>query len=237
MRYTKIKMEFKGYEDRFYRVVAIKGNPDLFKLCVYLLTAVGSTFEHCFLINLSDTSFVMAHFMEEPMHGYKHLMNYNLDDLVEQFELEYDTGDGWDFNCEVLDETIEINSTKDIILLEGKGQGIWEDNIYSLWQYLDGKIDKDFNEEDPEKGIYKPWNFDIKKYSDFDLPLNIEKINRTLNVEAKRIYLDLKEQELEYIKSENVNTNDYYNYKEKLYWDKLERNSRKLLKREKAKKN
>lgn len=40
MRYTKIKMEFQGYEDRFYRVVAIKGNSDLFKLCVYLLTAV-----------------------------------------------------------------------------------------------------------------------------------------------------------------------------------------------------
>ena len=162
MRYTKIKMEFKGYEDRFYRVVAIKGNPDLFKLCVYLLTAVGSTFEHCFLINLSDASFVMAHFMEQPMHGYKHLMNYYLDDLVEQFQVEYDTGDGWYFNCEVLGKPIEINSSKDIILLEGKGQGIREDNIFTLWEYLDGKIDNDFDKEIPEEGIYKPWNCDIK---------------------------------------------------------------------------
>lgn len=164
----------------------------------------------------------MAPFMKEPMHGYKHLMNYNLDDLVEQFELEYDTGDGRDFNCEVLDETIEIKSTKDIILLEGKGQGIREDNIFTLWEYLDGKIDKDFDKEIPEEGIYKPWNCDIKKYSDFDLPLNIEKINRTLNAEAKRIYLDLKEQELEYIKTENINTDDCYDDSEKLYWDKLE---------------
>lgn len=62
------------------------------------------------------------------------------------------------------------------------------------------------------------------------MPLNIEKINRTLNAEAKRIYLDLKEQELEYIKTENINTDDYYNYREKLYWDKLERLFQKSVK-------
>lgn len=38
----------------------------------------------------------------------------------------------------------------------------------------------------------------------------------------KRIYLDLKEQELEYIKTENINTDDCYDDSEKLYWDKLE---------------
>ena len=76
--------------------------------------------------------------------------------------------------------TKEFEDDEDVptgFVLDAKGMGIWEDNIRSLYAYLEGEIDKDFDEEDEERGIYKPWNFDIKKYSEFDDPVDIEELN------------------------------------------------------------
>ena len=111
MTYTKIRLDFKyGPKNRFYRVVLIKGNPDLFKLCVELGTAVGAAFEHCFLITCKrrEVHYVMAPFMEEPLDGYKYLRNYHLNDLPDSFDFEYDTGDGWDFSCKRYKKIIEF---------------------------------------------------------------------------------------------------------------------------------
>ena len=99
-------------------------------------------------------------------------------DLPERFIFEYDTGDGWDFECKIYKKEVikEIEDDEDIptgFVLDGKGMGIWEDNIYSLYAYLNNEIDKDYNQEDEERGIYKPWNFDINKYSEFDDPIDI----------------------------------------------------------------
>ena len=71
----------------------------------------------------------------------------------------------------------ELSNDEDIptgFVLDGKGQGIWEDNISTLYAYLNGEIDKDFDGEDEQKGIFKPWNFNIKKYSEFDNSIDLE---------------------------------------------------------------
>ena len=95
MQYTKIRLDFKyGPKNRFYRVILIKGNPDLFKLSVELGTAVGAAFEHCFLITCKrrEVHYVMAPFMEEPLDGYKYLRNYHLNDLPDSFKIEITSG-------------------------------------------------------------------------------------------------------------------------------------------------
>lgn len=211
MLYTKIRLDFKyGPKNRFYRVVLIKGNPDLFKLGVALLTSLEATFEHCFLITHKGVSYVMAPFMEDPLDGYKYLGKYHLSDLPMNFNLEYDTGDGWDFKCKKYEEKVELKSKKTIILLEGKGQGIWEDNIHSLYALFEGEIDKDFDKEDEEKGIYKPWNFEIDKFGDFDLALDINEINETLDKDSQANYEELYENEKEYIKQTRVCLDDFH---------------------------
>ena len=212
MTYTKIRLDFKyGPKNRFYRVVLIKGNPDLFKLCVELGTAVGAAFEHCFLITCKrrEVHYVMAPFMEEPLDGYKYLRNYHLNDLPDSFDFEYDTGDGWDFSCKRYKKIIEFKSNKDLILLEGAGQGIWEDNICSLYSYFNNEIDSDFNGEDEEKGVYKPWNVSIDKYSEFDKPLDIDEINDTLNDDFRFNYDEVLSSEKEYIEQNGVCLDDY----------------------------
>lgn len=203
MSYTKIKLEYNyGPKNRFYRIVLIKDNPDLFKLGVALGTVLGATFSHCFLFRVKNNiSYVMALFMETQYEQYRYLGNYNLSDLPDKFIFEYDTGDGWEFDCRKYKEKVEVESTKDIILIEGKGQGIWEDNIYTLNALFAGEIDPDSTYEDEENGICKPWNFDIDKYGDFDKPLNIEAENKLLDDNFQRNYKELNEMEKAYIKN------------------------------------
>ena len=70
-------MDFKyGPKDRFYRIVLVRGNPTLFELGVKLLTALGAAFEHFLITTKDKSSYVMAHFMEMPMNGYKYLNRY-----------------------------------------------------------------------------------------------------------------------------------------------------------------
>lgn len=111
-----------------------------------------------------------------------HLRIKNIKDLPNNFVFIYDTGDGWDFDCKIykVKVTKTFDDDEDIptaFVIDAKGMGIWEDNIRSLYAYFDGEIDKDYNGEDEEKGIYKPWNYDIDKYSEFDNPVDIEELN------------------------------------------------------------
>ncbi len=213
MKYTRITMAYiDGPKDRFYRVVLVKGNPDLFELGTYLGLAVGAEFEHCFLISEvnSKSTYVMSPFMEEPMDGYKYLRNYHLSDLPSDFTYEYDTGENWNFICKKYKITVEVDSDQNIIIVDGKGQGIWEDNAHALHALFSGEIDPNATEDDEENGIYKPWNFEIEKFGDFDLPLNIKKMNNKLK-KAPKIYKELLDGEIAYAKLNKVCLDDYNN--------------------------
>lgn len=76
--------------------------------------------------------------------------------------------------CKKYKRKVELDSKEDIIVLTGAGQGIWEDNIRSLYALFSGEISPLENHEDENKGIYFPWNFEIEKFGDFDMPLDLE---------------------------------------------------------------
>lgn len=211
MLYTKIRMDFKYAEKgRFYRVLLIKGNPDLLKLGVALGDAVSVAFEHCFLItcNKRATCYVMAPFMEEPLPGYCLLSSHSLDELPEEFDFEYDTGDGWDFHCKRYKKQVEMDSAQDLILLEGAGLGVWEDNIRTLYAYLSGELPGDA-EEDFDKGYAKPWNMEINHFSDFDLPLDIKKLNKRLSKAYPKDCKTIEKGERDYIKESGLDVSEY----------------------------
>lgn len=212
MRYTKLRIDFKyGPKDRFYRVILVKGNPNLFKLGIAIGTILGAVFEHCFLITVrkDSISYVMSPFMEEPLNGYKYLGNHKFKELPDEFDFEYDTGDGYDFTCKKEKELVEFNSDKEYIILEGKGQGIWEDNIHTLYKLFNNEIDPDLNENDDVKGIYKPWNFFINIFSDFDLPLDIKRENKAFDKAFDLNYRDVKKADKEYAKQNNIPLEDF----------------------------
>lgn len=184
VKYKKIRADFKYAEKgRFYRVFLVREDVSLPELGEFIVTIFGGTMEHFFLFHEQGIDYVDESWLEEcdEWVGYS---DKSLLDLGDKFEFDYDTGDGWDFDCKVYKtEVIKEFEEEDEELwpfgfvLEGKGMGIWEDNISSLYAYLNGEIDKDFDGEDEELCVYKPWNFEITKYSEFDDPIDVDKLN------------------------------------------------------------
>lgn len=199
MKYTRITIDFKENPSRFNRTILVKGNPNLDKLAIFFSYILGAAFEHCHLIETENECYVMACFMEGPTYkSYKYLGNYKLSDLPKTFEFKYDTGEGYIFTCNKVEE-IDYDSRYGFILEKAVGQGIWEDNIHSLYAYLDGKINPKKRGNDEKNGYYLPWNFDNEKFSDFDKPIDIEEINKTLTKKFSQILSLQRKYEREYL--------------------------------------
>ena len=176
MEYKKLRITFDYPDkDRFYRVLLVKPNISLVDLGCVILTSLRSDFSHCFYFKDKDKNYNPKVFMEDFVRSNDLLMNdYTLEDLHQKFDFFYDTGDGWQFNCEKGKGTVEYEpnleqgENEDAILIEGKGIGIYEDDISALYAYLDGKLKPDNLKEKPSIGAYIPHNIEIGQWGDFD---------------------------------------------------------------------
>ena len=186
-KYFKIRADFKyANKGRFYRTFLVREDIGLGELGEFIVDIFGGTMEHFFLYRTKEKSYIPSSWIEQWNEfgsiRQEPFKDKTIKDLPEQFMFIYDTGDGWDFDCKIYKRIVvkTVDDEEEIptgFVLEAKGMGIWEDNIGSLYAYLEGEIDKDYNEEDEDRGIYKPWNFEIDKYSEFDDPIDIEELN------------------------------------------------------------
>lgn len=189
VKYYKIRADFKfANRGRFYRTFLVREDFNLDELGEFMVVIFGGSMEHLFMYRIKGMDLIPSSWvgdLESPeRNSYK---ENTVKDLPERFIFEYDMGDGWDFDCRIYKKTVikTFDDNENIaagFVLDAKGMGIWEDNIGTLYAYLAGEIDENFDGEDEERGIYKPWNFDINKYSEFDDPVDIA----TLNDEAMR---------------------------------------------------
>lgn len=191
IRYIKIRADFRyTKKGRFFRTFLIREDIGLGELGEFIVYIFGGTMEHYFMYHTIDKSYIPSSWVEQwdalgGKRKHEPFIDHIVNDLPEKFIFIYDTGDGWDFDCKMYRNTITKSYKDDEYIpmgfvLDGKGMGIWEDNISTLYMHLDGEIDKDYSKEDKEKGIYKPWNFKIKKYSEFDGPINIDELNKRI---------------------------------------------------------
>ena len=192
MKYRKVDIEFVQHPTRFYRQLLVRDGVNLVHVGSILCDALGATFEHNFLFHKDNVDYVPEVFLKDgEVDGFVPMKNYTLNDLGETFTFEYDTKSGWEFNCRVYKKVDEIGGSQAGYILDGKGQGIWENNIYSLLMYLEGKI-KDDTKESEEEGLHFPWNFPNERYSDFDkynLEQDKERLSETVDYAVFK-YLD-----------------------------------------------
>ena len=218
MLYRKVRVSFNPAKRRFYRVLLVQENMNLVDFGCYLMEALGATFEHLFMYRKQRTRYVIGSWID---FGYEYDMaDFTINDLADTFTFIYDTGDYYEFTVKMSAETREINaSEKDstysepMILLEGKGQGIWEDNIYSLLAYLQGELSAE-DVEDEERGFAFPWNYDIEKFGDFDNPIDIHEIQNCITVHGPqnlKQYQEILEEDLGFQNSNSEEeTYEYY---------------------------
>ena len=173
MIYRKIKASLLEAPDRFYRVLQVREDVNLEELGVILGTALGAEFEHMFMFRKGKVIFVDEFWMDGYFEEYV-MKDCGLDVLGDKFRFIYDTGDNWEFDCKIYKKVIENDNDGLAYLIDGEGQGIWEDNKWTLMRYLAGELDPSIAEEDENRGVYFPWNFEIERLSDFDEMFDLE---------------------------------------------------------------
>ena len=212
MEFKKVRLDFKYAEKgRFYRILLVPAKTKLNDLGCIFVEALHGTMEHSFCFETKDTNYDSASFLEDAFFNDDSVyMNfYSLEDLGAKFTFCYDSGDGWDFDCRVYKKSVILDTDDVAVILEGAGQGIWEDDIGTLYAYLSGKIPPDFDGEDEEQCIFKPWNIEIDKYSDFDAPLDIEKENEDLKELVTLTIEEYARNEKDFIEENEMNMLDY----------------------------
>ena len=177
MRYKKIRLDFKYCErGRFFRTILVEENINLVNLGCAIVAAFNGTFEHFFTFDKGETQYAPRSFGQWGTYGMKFMKDYPLEVLGDSFEFTYDMGDNYEFRAKVYKKVYEIENEdeQEVMLIDGAGQGIWEDNIYSLMEYLDGNISPESSEGDEEEGIFLPWNFDNETFGDFDTAFDLD---------------------------------------------------------------
>lgn len=190
MIYRKIRVGLSEYKSRFYRVVLVRADVSLYELGVVLGTALGVEFEHMFMFRSGKNIYCDPTWIDND-NEYSYY-DKKLKDLNKNFKFIYDTGDDWEFDGTINDKEFEIDSKEIAFLEDGKGQGLWEDNKYNLIRYFDGEIAPDAKENE-EKGIFYPWNYTIKKFSDFDTGFNLKAVKEDFAEEVEDNIYYLKE--------------------------------------------
>lgn len=180
MEYTKIKVTSKDNAKRFFRVLCVKGNPNLNELGALIGLSINCWFEHGYMFYKNRQDYIPGIWSEDRYYDeeVRVLDDFNLSDLEDHFTYVYDTGENWEFDCKVLKTKYNYEAKYDdyplAMVIEGKGQGIFENDHTTFWRYLDGEIDPESSEEDDELMQYLPMNLDFEKYGDFDNPLDLE---------------------------------------------------------------
>lgn len=178
--YQKIKVSCIECPKRFYRTMYIRNDLNLFQIGVTILTALQAEFEHMFLFRDKEVSYMSESWTADansPRHPALDYTKVHLSDLklnaANEFMLEYDTGDGWDFTIKIYKATKQFDAEEDRygIVADAKGDRIWEDYHYAFDEYIAGR---EVNED--EEG--RPWNIpDDLPLSFFDEEVSIDELN------------------------------------------------------------
>jgi hypothetical protein len=156
MKYKKIRLDYTNCEKgRFYRILLVNENLPLSHFGCAVVAAFKGKLGHAFMFESEGSFYVHEAYLG---NGKLSIEDYSVRFLENRFRFIYDMGDSWEFIGEIYEETNEIDSNEEVIMVDGAGQGIWEDNRYILDRYLRGEIAPD-TLEDAEMGLFLPWNF------------------------------------------------------------------------------
>ena len=193
--YIKIKASYKQAKDRLNRTILVRPDIDLVELGCILCTVFGAELAHPFLFRCKDEQFVPGMLFDEfALADDEFLLEESdLDDLDDTFTFLYNFGDEWSFACRKYKRETILRDTRKVIVVDGKGQGLWEDNRYGFDAYLSGMVDPESDEPDESLGVSLPWNLSLTKYSDFDLPLDISALQMLLDASIDDIISECRE--------------------------------------------
>ena len=184
--YYKVILRDQDYPERFYRVFYVKQGINLEEFDAAIQTLLFTAAYHLSEFEDEHNKYVnrfVDDLFPNDLFEYEtpleRLISKNLNEKSAKLNFFYDLSSNREFDVEIdLSEERSFYSNQVAILIEGKGQMIFEDSHSIFYEYMDGK-DLSYLEG------YKPINFyevlDDVDYSYFDEPLDIVKINAEFN--------------------------------------------------------
>ena len=201
MAYLKIEVALKGVSKRVYRDFYVKDDILLEEFGIKVLSTFNVQFEHCFLFSLgAKKEYVLPEWLEEYPDFYAgtykgmKLLDMPRDDK-NRFVLEYDTGEGYEFNVTISDEKIDkITSKENMVCIGGRGEGIFENDRYLLTLFLKlNSMEKALAHcSDGEEHYHTPYNTSMDDSSttkEYFEPLDLDYINERMECDYNS-YMD-----------------------------------------------
>lgn len=169
MLYRKIRVSHLDDKTKLYRIFYVPEDIRLNDLASVIRETFRMEEGHLYEFRKGKISYVMK--TDDPYgyhddYGDYDMSEHTIHDPGDQYRFIYDYGDHWEFEVRIFKLTKEIDSNFPVIVLEGKGQGIWEDNRWGYMQLLNGEMPKDLSEDDEENGFYMPWNLGLEHAED-----------------------------------------------------------------------
>ena len=173
MKYLRIKISYVLAEERFYRTFLVNPNTKLRDFGCAILTTMFSTFENDYYFGVGVVRYLPRNLIRKYYENEdKFIGDYAVKDLPDDFIFYYGM-DEYTFNSAV-QSIEEVDGEEDIYLVDGKGQGVWENTAHTLNSYLLDRLDPTGLEEDYFEEIFIPKNVQLSKYGDFDTAFNLE---------------------------------------------------------------
>ena len=177
MEFIKIRASWNDYPESLYRVMLVDKDITLERLAFALKILFKTQFEHLSQFKVGRTFYVPSDEMddydfENKVYDWEKVTLLNALEEKKFLTFAYDLGEGYEFLIKKISQkTYELPIKASVLLLEAKGDGIFEDNISCLEDYLEGKIDED---------SLNSYDEDFQNDYDFDVKFDIDYINRML---------------------------------------------------------
>lgn len=189
MHYKKIRVKSLDAPKRFYRLLYVREDLNLFELGVTILLAVDCGFGHMFTLEDQKYVYVDESWVNDTPYLFDLLLSipkdrdyekYKISDLVldanNTFKICYDSGDNWEFEIKIYKVEKDLPGEAFAHLIEGAGASIWEDNRQLFLRFIDSGSDALSAEE--KDFLSEMVNADVETFDD---PLDIDSLNDNID--------------------------------------------------------
>lgn len=182
MYYKKIRVKSLDAPKRFYRLLYVREDLNLFQLGVTILLAFGCEFYHTFTLEDQKNMYVDKSWIHDTPPIFNLLQSipknkdyekHKISDLAldsnNTFKLYYDSGDNWEFEARIYKAGKDLPSKAFGHLIEGAGASIWEDNRQLFSIFIENGSDALSVEQ--KAFLFDMINVDVENFDD---PLDID---------------------------------------------------------------
>lgn len=206
MKYKRIKFELRGFEKVLYRDFLIREDVNLLELGIIFVDSVYGEFEHSFCFRNKNRTFVTES-QDTSSPNTLYMSDHCLDDLGNEFTFIYDYDENWLFDCRVEDKIYHKPGNDFVYILDGKGEGVFEDNRELFDLYVSGELKLEEIDEDDV------WNINIADFYDYDVEYEDIRIRDVIPFAIHSYIADCQEAGYE-LNIDNINLEDYKSQEE-----------------------